>query len=55
MVVFDAKLPDTASLVDTIRSDTRSWEYAGAIGIHGLIPAAVRSSGLSYTVRYWLI
>jgi hypothetical protein len=39
-VIFNAAPPDTTSLCDTIRSEAWSWAFAGAIGIHALIPTA---------------
>jgi hypothetical protein len=40
-VVFEAAIPNTASLSNTIRDEARSWASAGAIGIRALIPTAV--------------
>jgi hypothetical protein len=39
---FYGRLPDMASLFDTIRSEARSWASAGAIGIRALIPTRGR-------------
>jgi hypothetical protein len=40
-IIFDAAIPNTASLFDTIREEARSWASAGAISIRALIPTVV--------------
>jgi hypothetical protein len=39
-IIFDDANPDLGHLLDTIRSEARSWALAGAIGLGALIPAA---------------
>jgi hypothetical protein len=40
-VVFDAAIPNMASLSDMIRDEAHTWATTGAIGIRALIPTAV--------------
>ena len=40
--IFDNALPNMSSLLDTIRSEARSWVAAGTIGLRALIPATAQ-------------